>query len=71
MATGTIKKLVSDKGFGFISPSSGGNDIFFHLSALQDIQFNTLQIGQNVSYDVDDGNDRGKGPRAMNVRVDG
>ncbi len=70
MATGTIKKLVSDKGFGFITPSAGGNDIFFHLSSLNDIQFNTLQVGQSVSYDVDDGNDRGKGPRAMNVRVD-
>lgn len=69
MATGTIKKLVSDKGFGFITPSNGGNDIFFHLSSLQEVQFNALQIGQNVSYDVDDGNDRGKGPRAMNVRV--
>lgn len=69
MATGTIKKLVSDKGFGFITPSAGGNDIFFHLSSLNDIQFNTLQVGQSVSYDVDDGNDRGKGPRAMNVRV--
>ncbi|MFO1019870.1 MAG: cold shock domain-containing protein [Planctomycetales bacterium] len=69
MTQGTIKKLVSDKGFGFITPSQGGNDIFFHMSAVSGTDFAALQVGQSVSFDVDDSNDRGKGPRAANVRV--
>jgi len=68
MAQGTIKKIVSDKGFGFITPSQGGNDIFFHMSSLSGVEFSALQIGQSVTFDVDDNNDRGKGPRAANVQ---
>jgi CspA family cold shock protein len=63
MATGTIKKLVADKGFGFIAGDSG--DLFFHLSACEDCQFEDLQVGQTVSYEEGDGP---KGPRATVIR---
>ena len=71
MPQGTIKKLVSDKGFGFISPSSGGPDIFFHVSSVQgSTQYDNLYEGQAVSYEVEDGGGRGKGPRASSVRAE-
>ncbi len=63
MAEGTIKKL-TEKGFGFIDTGSG--DLFFHLSALIDVQFEELQEGQSVTFDVGEGP---KGQRAENVRV--
>lgn len=67
MPQGTIKKLVKDRGFGFISTSQGG-DIFFHVSAVADNGFDALQEGQSVQYDVATDDGRGKGPRAANVR---
>jgi CspA family cold shock protein len=63
MPQGTIKKLVSDKGFGFIAGDSG--DLFFHLSALEDSDFENLEIGQTVEYEEGEGP---KGPRATSVR---
>jgi len=69
MAQGTIKKLVSDKGFGFISPSTGGTDIFFHMSSVEGTHFDSLHEGQSVSFEIEDGNGRGKGPRASSVRI--
>lgn len=65
MAQGTIKKLVSDKGFGFISGDRG--DVFFHHSAVVGGAFDTLREGQTVEYDVEQGQG-GKGPRAVNVK---
>lgn len=62
MAQGTIKKL-AEKGFGFIA--SNGGDVFFHMSSLQDVQFEELVIGQKVEYEIGQGP---KGPRAENVR---
>ena len=64
MPQGTIKKLVSDKGFGFISGERG--DLFFHHSALEGATIETLQVGQAVEYEEGRGP---KGPRAENVRV--
>lgn len=64
MAQGTIKKL-TDKGFGFITETNGGDDIFFHMSALQGVTFDDLQEGQSVEFSVGNGP---KGPRAENVR---
>ena len=64
MPQGTIRKLVMDKGFGFIQGEKG--DLFFHHSTVQDISFEELQEGQTVEYEV--GNSP-KGPRAENVRV--
>jgi cold shock protein len=62
MAEGTIKKLVADKGFGFIQGEKG--DIFFHHSVVADGQFDSLQEGQHVTYTEGRGP---KGPRADQV----
>jgi CspA family cold shock protein len=67
MAAGTIKKLVNDKGFGFIQ-TGGGDDIFFHHSTVQNNQFAQLREGQQVEYTVEQGQaPRGKGQRAASV----
>ena len=62
MAEGTIKKLISDKGFGFIQGEQG--ELFFHHSAVQGASFETLHEGQRVSYTEGRGP---KGPRADSV----
>jgi CspA family cold shock protein len=63
MPQGTIKKLVSDRGFGFIEGERG--DIFFHHSALEGATIETLSIGQEVQYEEGRGP---KGPRAEHVK---
>lgn len=63
MAEGTIKKL-TEKGFGFID-TGAGSDMFFHMSNLEDVRFEQLYEGQQVSYTAGHGP---KGPRAENVR---
>ncbi|MGQ0633194.1 MAG: cold-shock protein [Planctomycetaceae bacterium] len=68
MPQGTIKKIVKDRGFGFISTGPGKGDIFFHVSAVADNAFDALEEGQSVEYEVADDGERGKGPRAGNVR---
>ena len=65
MATGTIKKLVRERGFGFILGQDGA-ELFFHRSAFQGGGFDTLTEGQTVEFDVEKGD---KGPRAANMRV--
>ena len=65
MATGTIKRLVRDRGFGFIL-GPDGVELFFHRSALAGEGFDALAEGQAVEFDVERG---GKGPRAANVRM--
>jgi CspA family cold shock protein len=65
MATGTVKWFNESKGFGFISPSDGGKDVFVHFSAIQAEGFRSLAEGQAVSFDVEDGP---KGPQASNVK---
>jgi len=68
MAQGTIKKLVLDRGFGFIS--APGGDVFFHHSVVADNQFAPLKEGQTVGYEITTGPDdrgRDKGPRAVSV----
>lgn len=68
MPQGTIKKLVADRGFGFIAGSSR-NEVFFHFTVVQEIQFDQLTEGQSVEYEVEDApSDRGKGPRALWVK---
>ena len=65
MASGKIKKIVQDKGFGFIQTNEG-NDIFFHHSAVSDRGFEQLREGQAVEYTVEP-NPGPKGPRAATV----
>ena len=64
MTTGTVKWFNEAKGFGFISPADGGEDIFVHFSAVQGSGFKTLSEGQSVSYEVERGT---KGLQASNV----
>ncbi|MGD8346123.1 MAG: cold-shock protein [Lysobacterales bacterium] len=64
MATGTVKWFNESKGFGFISPTEGGKDVFVHFSAIKADGFRTLAEGQAVEFDVEDGP---KGPQASNV----
>ena len=67
MASGKIKKLVQDKGFGFIQTDSG-EDVFFHHSIVANHGFDNLTEGQRVEYTVEDGQGgKGKGPRAASV----
>tara|TARA_R110002096_G_scaffold26518_22_gene81835 strand:+ start:9449 stop:9646 length:198 start_codon:yes stop_codon:yes gene_type:complete len=63
MAQGTIKKLIYDKGFGFID--SGKGDLFFHQSSVDGASFDDLQEGQSVEFTEGSGP---KGPRAENVK---
>ena len=65
MQTGTIKKVVRDRGFGFIS-ATDGREIFFHQSSLVDAQMDTLNEGQTVEFEVEK---TPKGPRAINVKI--
>ncbi|HEX3656173.1 MAG TPA: cold shock domain-containing protein [Pirellulales bacterium] len=68
MPTGTIKKLVQDKGFGFIQTADGA-DVFFHHSSVADQAFDNLTEGQKVEYTVEAaGAPKGKGPRAASVK---
>ena len=67
MERGTIKKLVSDRGFGFIEPESGA-DVFFHHSVVEDGLFDALHISQSVEFEPDTSGNRGKGPRVEKVR---
>ena len=64
MPQGTIKKLISEKGFGFIEGERG--ELFFHHSAVQDTPLESLSEGQTVEYTEGSGP---KGPRAENVTV--
>jgi CspA family cold shock protein len=65
MANGTVKWFNDSKGFGFISPSDGGEDLFAHFSAIQGNGFKTLAENQKVTFDVVTGP---KGKQAANIR---
>ncbi|MFC1589907.1 cold-shock protein [Candidatus Omnitrophota bacterium] len=65
MHSGVIKKLVQDRGFGFIADADG-KEVFFHQTNLVGAAFNTLTEGQKVEFDVENSD---KGPRAVNVNV--
>jgi len=63
MPQGVIKKLVTDKGFGFIEGDP--KDMFFHVSSVEEVTFEDLTEGQTVQYEIGEGP---KGPRAEHVR---
>ena len=62
---GTIKTK-TDKGFGFISREGETKDLFFHSNDLSDVSFDALEVGANVTFDVEEGE---KGPSAKNVKL--
>ena len=66
MATGTVKWFNDSKGFGFITPEAGGDDLFAHFSAIQSSGFKTLREGQRVNFDVTNGP---KGKQASNIQI--
>ena len=64
--TGTVKWFDNKKGYGFITPSEGGNDLFVHMSSIMMEGYKTLSEDQKVSYQVGDSD---RGPVATNVTV--
>ncbi len=65
MAQGTVKWFNAEKGYGFITPQDGGQDLFVHYSAIQVDGYRTLEEGQAVDFEVGQGT---KGPQAEQVR---
>lgn len=65
MPRGVIRRLISDRGFGFIK-SDDGQDLFFHRSELQGVSFDLLKEGQSVEFENGQGP---KGPKAVNIKL--
>ena len=64
MPSGTVKWFNADKGYGFIQPDEGGDDLFVHFSAINVQGYTTLEDGQAVTFEVTQGQ---KGPQASDV----
>lgn len=65
MPQGTVKWFNDQKGFGFITVEDGGKDVFVHHSAIEGSGFKSLQEGDRVSFEIEQG---GKGPSAVHVK---
>lgn len=64
--TGTVKFYNEQKGYGFITPESGGNDVFVHVTAVEQSGLRGLKEGQRVAFETEP-DKRGKGPKAVNL----
>jgi len=69
MATGKIKTLMKDRGFGFIQVDGGTEDVFFHSSSLAAGAYDDLQTGQTVEFDVEPDPRNPRRTRASNMRL--
>ena len=67
MAQGTVKWFNSQKGFGFIQPDNGGNDVFVHISAVERAGLSNLGEGQKISFETETG--RNGKASAVNLRI--
>ena len=65
MAVGTVKWFNAEKGFGFITPDGGGEDVFAHFSAIASSGYRSLEENQRVEFEITQG---AKGPQAANIR---
>jgi len=65
---GTIKKVISNKGYGFINTDNQEGDLFFHKSNLDNLDFSNLQEGTSVEFDISEGR---RGPEAINIKPAG
>lgn len=63
---GTIKKIIQNRGFGFIDSEDQEEDIFFHQSNIQETELSRLRLGQRVEYEIED---TPKGPQAVNITL--
>jgi CspA family cold shock protein len=66
--TGTVKFFNQEKGFGFISPETGGKDVFVHITAVQRSGIPQLDQGMRVSFEVQP-DKRGRGPQAVELQL--
>jgi CspA family cold shock protein len=68
MSTGTVKWFNTQKGYGFIQPDDGGNDVFVHISAVERSGLRALNEGQKISYELQADRRTGK-TSAVNLQV--
>ena len=64
MTTGSVKWFNSEKGYGFITQDDGGSDVFAHFSQIQSEGYKSLDEGQKVSFEIEEGQ---RGPQAVNI----